>query len=94
MAKGTSNRLIFQDAELARDTITATQKREIAKLYDEWADEIGERAKYYARKTIAKHTTTTTFHPSKNKLPKTQKNSEFINSLKRPRKKHYVQSFG
>lgn len=53
MAKGTSNRLIFQDAELARDTITATQKREIAKLYDEWADEIGERAKYYARKTTA-----------------------------------------
>lgn len=53
MAKGTSNRLIFKDAELARDTITATQKREIAKLYDEWADEIGERAKYYARKTTA-----------------------------------------
>lgn len=53
MAKGTSNRLIFRDAELARDTITATQSREIAKLYDEWADEIGERAKYYARKTTA-----------------------------------------
>lgn len=53
MAKGTSNRLIFRDAELARDTITATQKREIAKLYDEWADEIGERAKYYAHKTTA-----------------------------------------
>lgn len=53
MAKGTSNRLIFRDAELARDTIAATQKREITKLYDEWADEIGERARYYERKTTA-----------------------------------------
>lgn len=48
-----ANKLIFKDAEKARDAITASQSKEIAKLYNEWADEIGERAKYYARKTTA-----------------------------------------
>ena len=48
-----ANKLIFKDAEKARNAIMDSQKREIAKLYDEWADEIGERAKYYARKTTA-----------------------------------------
>lgn len=45
--------LIFQDAEKARDAIMASQKAEIAKLYEDWADEIGKRAKYYARKSTA-----------------------------------------
>ena len=53
MAKGTSNRLIFKDAELARDTITATQKREIAKLYEDWADDIGKKAEYYSHKSTS-----------------------------------------
>lgn len=45
--------LIFKDAEKARDAIMASQKKEIAKLYKDWADEIGERAKYYSHKSTA-----------------------------------------
>lgn len=45
------NKLIFEDAEKARDAITASQKKEIAKLYENWAAEIGERAKYYSHKS-------------------------------------------
>lgn len=42
--------LKFKDAEAARDAIVASQQKEIAKLYDEWADEIGKRAEYYRLK--------------------------------------------
>lgn len=45
--------LIFKDAEKARDAIAASQKKEIANLYEKWADEIGERAKFYSHKTTA-----------------------------------------
>ena len=45
--------LIFKDAEKAKDAIMASQKKEIAKLYDDWANEIGERAKYYSHKSTA-----------------------------------------
>lgn len=48
-----ANKLIFKDAEEARDAIMASQKEEIAKLYESWADEIGERAKYYSLKSNA-----------------------------------------
>lgn len=51
MAK--ANSLIFANSEKARDAITASQKKEIAKLYEDWAKDIGERANYYARKTAA-----------------------------------------
>ena len=47
------NKLIFKDAEAARDAIMASQQKEIAKLYENWADEIGERAKYYSHKSTA-----------------------------------------
>lgn len=47
------NKLIFKDAEVARDAIMASQKKEIAALYESWADEIGERAKYYSHKSTA-----------------------------------------
>jgi hypothetical protein len=47
------NKLIFKNAEEARDAIMAFQKKEIAKLYEDWADEIGERAKYYSHKSTA-----------------------------------------
>lgn len=46
---GKANRLIFQNAEKARDAITVSQKKEIARLYKQWADEIGEMAKHYSR---------------------------------------------
>lgn len=43
--------LIFKDAEAAKAAIIASQQKEIAKLYEDWADEIGERAKYYSHKS-------------------------------------------
>ena len=43
--------LIFKDAEVAKAAIMASQQKEIAKLYEDWADEIGERAKYYSHKS-------------------------------------------
>lgn len=48
-----ADKLIFKDAEKARDAIMASQKKEIAALYESWADEIGERAKYYSLKSNA-----------------------------------------
>ncbi|MBQ2857051.1 MAG: hypothetical protein IJE78_08030, partial [Bacteroidaceae bacterium] len=47
------NKLIFKNAEDARNAIMASQKKEIAKLYEDWADEIGERANYYSHKSTA-----------------------------------------
>lgn len=46
-----ANKLIFKDAEAARDAIMDSQKKEIAALYESWADEIGERAKFYSHKS-------------------------------------------
>lgn len=45
--------LIFKDAVAARDAITASQKQKIAKLYEQWADDIGKQAERYAHKTTA-----------------------------------------
>jgi hypothetical protein len=45
--------LIFKDSEAARDAIMDSQKKEIAALYESWADEIGERAKFYSHKSTA-----------------------------------------
>lgn len=45
--------LIFKNAEEAKDAIMVSQNKEIAKLYEDWADEIGERAKFYSHKTTA-----------------------------------------
>lgn len=47
------NKLVFANAEKARDAIVKSQKKEIAKLYQQWADEIGERAKYYSHKSTS-----------------------------------------
>lgn len=46
-------KLIFKDAEAAKSAIMASQQKEIIKLYEDWADEIGERAKFYSHKTTA-----------------------------------------
>ncbi|MBQ9141167.1 MAG: hypothetical protein IJX63_05165 [Lachnospiraceae bacterium] len=53
MAKGVGNSLIFKDSEAAKLAIMDSQKKEIAALYESWADEIGERAKYYSHKSTA-----------------------------------------
>lgn len=44
------NSLIFKDAAKARDAITVAQKKEIAKLYNEWANDIEDMANYYKNK--------------------------------------------
>lgn len=46
-------RLIFKNADAAKSAIMDSQKKEIAALYKDWADEIGERAKYYSHKSTA-----------------------------------------
>ena len=46
-------KLIFEDAEAIKSAIMASQQKEIAKLYEDWADEIGEKAKYYSHKSTA-----------------------------------------
>ena len=48
-----ANNLIFKDSTAARDAIMDSQKKEIAALYESWADEIGERANYYSHKYTA-----------------------------------------
>ena len=48
-----NNPLIFKDAEAVKNAIMDSQKKEIAKLYEDWADDINERAKYYSRKSTA-----------------------------------------
>lgn len=53
MAKGVGNPLIFKDSEAAKAAIMDSQKKEIAKLYQDWADEIGSMANYYAHKSTA-----------------------------------------
>lgn len=45
--------LIFADAAKVRDAITESQKKEIAQLYNDWADDIGDRANYYKHKTTS-----------------------------------------
>lgn len=45
--------LLFEDAAKAKDAIMASQQKEIAKLYDDWANDIAERAKFYSHKTNA-----------------------------------------
>ena len=46
-------KLIFEDAEAIKSAIMASQQKEIAKLYEDWADEISEKAKYYSHKSTA-----------------------------------------
>ena len=43
--------LLFEDAAKAKDAIMASQQKEIKKLYDEWAEDIADKAKFYSHKT-------------------------------------------
>ena len=45
--------LSFEDAVKAKNSIMASQQKEIAKLYDDWANDVAERAKFYSHKTNA-----------------------------------------
>lgn len=49
----TGNPLIFKDAEAAKNAIMDSQKKEIAALYEKWADEIHDKAYYFAMKSTA-----------------------------------------
>lgn len=48
-----TNPLIYKDAEKVRDSITESQKKAIAQLYNDWADDIAKMAEYYKHKTTA-----------------------------------------
>lgn len=43
-------KLFLEDAEIARDRITREEMRRIEGLYEDWAKEIEERARYYQRR--------------------------------------------
>lgn len=45
------NKLIFKDSWAVRDSITESQKQQIANLYEQWADDIQKMADKYAMKT-------------------------------------------
>lgn len=45
-----ANKLVFKDAEEAKKSIMAEQQKEIAKLYEDWADDIAKQAEYYSHK--------------------------------------------
>jgi len=45
--------LLFEDAAKAKDAIMASQQKEIQKLYDEWADDVLDKAIFYSHKTNA-----------------------------------------
>lgn len=45
-----ANKLVFKDAEEVKKSIMVEQQREIAKLYEDWADDIAKQAEYYSHK--------------------------------------------
>ncbi len=45
--------LLFEDAAKAKNAIMASQQKEIAKLYNDWANDIADKAKFYSYKTNA-----------------------------------------
>lgn len=45
-----ANKLVFKDAEEAKKSIMVEQQREIAKLYEDWADDIAKQAECYSHK--------------------------------------------
>lgn len=45
-----ANKLVFKDAEEAKKSIIVEQQKEIAKLYEDWADDIAKQAEYYSHK--------------------------------------------
>lgn len=45
-----ANKLIFKNAEIARDSITASQQKQIRKLYTDWANDISKKALSLSRK--------------------------------------------
>ena len=45
--------LLFEDAAKAKEAIMVSQQQEIQKLYEEWADDVLDRAWFYSHKTNA-----------------------------------------
>ena len=45
-----ANKLVFKDAEEAKKSIMVEQQKEIAKLYEDWADDIAKQAEHYSHK--------------------------------------------
>lgn len=45
--------LLFEDAAKAKSAIMASQQKEIANLYNDWANDVADMAKFYSHKTTA-----------------------------------------
>ena len=83
-----ADKLIFAKSENARNAITTAEAKRIQKLYEEWANEVGELATYYNRKTTdSSFVTEQQLKSLKKKLTETGKeisgkvNTEIKNSI-------------
>ena len=79
------NKLIFKDADAAKNAIMDSQKKEIAALYEKWADEIGERAKFYSHKSTASSVVSERYYKELGKQIRTtsqQVSNEVYNKIK------------
>lgn len=80
-----SNKLIFKDAEKAKKSIMVEQQKEIAKLYNDWADDIAKKAEYYSHKTNSSAPLSERYYKElKTQLRKTsqQVSNEIYNKIK------------
>lgn len=80
-----ANKLVFKDAEEAKKSIMAEQQREIAKLYEDWADDIAKQAEYYSHKfTSSAYVSERYYKQLRRQLRKTseQVSNEIYNKIK------------
>ena len=66
--------LLFEDAAKAKEAIMVSQQEDIQKLYDEWAKDIAERAKFYSHKTNASAAVSERYYKELYKQMKEQSN--------------------
>lgn len=64
--------LLFEDAAKAKSAIMVSQQKEIQKLYDDWADDILDKAWFYSHKTNASATLSERYYKELYKQMKAQ----------------------
>lgn len=80
-----ANKLVFKDAEEAKKSIMVEQQKEIAKLYEDWADDIAKQAEYYSHKfTSSAYVSERYYKQLKRQLRKTSQevSNEIYNKIK------------
>ena len=81
-----ANKLVFKDAEEAKKSIMVEQQKEIAKLYEDWADDIAKQAEYYSHKFASSDFISERYYRQlRRQLRKTseQVSNELYNKIKR-----------